>query len=157
MNIEEFRSIFEKCLKKLFKKDKLLFEIDLKEECINSALLFHLREALPDLVKEDYNFDLEYNKYKEVEKIMDNGRSVRPDILIHKRTIQKFNFLFVEAKKGQLRKGDKAKVNDALKDPYLYQFGVVVSYLPKKNYCFYWLLTTGEEFTNKKRMRLEKW
>jgi hypothetical protein len=105
----------------------------------------------------DYNVDTEYNRnYDSPKQIVQNGRrrNIKPDIIVHHRGSNDFNFLVIEAKKSnnrdsgsdisKLKKIDWAKVNNnkmtagmgkadvikAYKEDWLKQYVVVTGYNP---------------------------
>ncbi len=134
-------SIFE-ALKLLLKKDNVIIKNSTKEECINHKFAMYLENIL----KRDnillsstvaWDVDIEYDKYKEGEKKDSQGRKIRPDIIVHQRESgNRNNFIIIEAKKDYPRKNDVDKVNDLVKSArYQYILGVLISYLPNKNYA----------------------
>jgi hypothetical protein len=92
-------------IKKLFDRDKDLFEIDANERSITHRLGIYLQERFSE-----WDVDCEYNrdghkikyleaKFNEVGPADDNGKTIFPDIIVHKRKEDK-NKLIIEIKKA---------------------------------------------------------
>ncbi|PSD44213.1 hypothetical protein C7E23_03040 [Elizabethkingia anophelis] len=111
-------------LKTLIKKDSNIFNIDLSieesqqisedakklnrklhETCINHRFAHYLENALVSTKYTNYNVDIEYNRFYENLKLLENidgQEAVRPDIVIHTRVNNNFDpqhLLVIEAKK----------------------------------------------------------
>lgn len=92
-------------IEKLLKKDKYLLRADVNERSITHRLGMYLQDEFPD-----YDVDCEYNRngidpkrigYPETTETNDSeGRTVFPDIIVHKRGNNDSNYLVVEVKKS---------------------------------------------------------
>lgn len=118
-----FRDIdakLNKSLKKLFKEDKYLLEKDVNERSISHMLAFYLKNEFID-----WDVDCEYNRigayakkkiyelYEELERIESSnlvkdiyGKTVYPDIIVHRRGKKEENLLVIEIKKSNSRVND---------------------------------------------------
>ncbi|MGE5370716.1 MAG: hypothetical protein ACM3QZ_01895 [Solirubrobacterales bacterium] len=92
----------EKALKMLIERDGYLLQKDSSERSITHRLAIYLEPEF-----EGWNVDCEYNRNGGDKKVLDalkangnrNGRTVLPDIIIHKRGTKQ-NLLVIEAKKN---------------------------------------------------------
>jgi len=131
--------VFE-ALEILIKHDLDLIETQPKEECINHKLAQYLEAVLKEKnLLGACSVDVEYNKYKEDEKKMSNGRSIRPDIIAHeRRSGNNNNLIVIEAKKGYDDRDDRDDrdkiVNLVDSQAYQYSVGGVISYFPRREY-----------------------
>jgi len=155
-------SVFE-ALAMLIQLDSDLIKIRTKEECINHKLAQHLESVLNKMqLLGEHDVDIEYNKYEEEKKKSSNGRNIRPDIIVHKRLSGNSNNLIViEAKKDYDTEKDRIKVTDLVNsDKYSYAIGVVISYLPEKEYLKIKFLepdgTWSKYQLNKKHLKINK-
>lgn len=126
INIEMAQEISENA-KKLNRK--------LHETCINHRFAHYLENELFDTDYEDYNVDIEYNRFYGNLKMLntiEGQLSVRPDIIIHSRVDETFkpqHLLVVEAKKEAISNHDINKIKGFISDNnYNYVFGLTVSY-----------------------------
>lgn len=99
---KEVQTLIEQAIDVLLKKDAVLFQIDEAERTIAAKLACYIQAYFPD-----WNVDCEYNRHnihvKRLKKICyssnnENGSSVYPDIIIHRR-MTKENLLVIEIKK----------------------------------------------------------
>lgn len=145
--MNELKEAIFDALKSLIRDDIDLIESQPKEECINHRLACHLECMLlkKGLLKE-LDVDVEYNKYKEDEEKMSQGRNIRPDILVHRRKSgNKDNLIVIEAKKHYDSKEDRQKVEDLVSsERFAYEVGAVISYFPKKEYIKIKFFTSGD-------------
>jgi len=129
-------SIIE-ALKLLIQYDIDLIKSQPKEECINHKLAQYLELILiKKRLLNKHDVDIEYNKYKENEKKLSDGRNIRPDIIVHERKSgNKNNLIVIEAKINYDSKGDRNKVTDLVKsERFSYSVGAVISYFPNREY-----------------------
>ncbi len=136
---------------RLMKEDGHLFECPIEEHspydarklhevCVNHRLANYLEEEIIPVLRfeEPIYVDIEFNRegvdFKNV-LINGEGKTVRPDIIIHNRKTgpEKLNFLVVECKKRDaLRKDieeDQQKIHALMTDQrYQYSFGLQVVY-----------------------------
>lgn len=139
--MNELQESIVDALKKLIESDNDLIETQPKEECINHRFACYLKQVLSDKgLLGPCDVDIEYDKYmdgkKKGSKKGSDGRSIRPDILVHKRRSgNKNNLIVIEAKKRYGTGKDMSKVFDLVDSKkYRYSVGAVVSYLPGSDY-----------------------
>ena len=147
MNKNTVEKKIERCVDKLYKDDKYLFESKVCERCLMFRLAYYLQMAFPD-----YFVDCEFNKmgfknYKYMEKVepSEQGRKLKKmfaDIIIHKRNSNvQDNFICLEikpTKKGMDTDSERLKNmtrkngfrHKGRKYIYAYDFGFFI-YLPK--------------------------
>lgn len=128
------------------------------EMCVNHRVALHVQEALLMGTCEELNdlrqeinsgrvkVDVEYDKALDQGKIID-GKSSRPDLLIHHRGDNSNNYAFIELKKGYRTKWDIAKCEGAKKSPYDYKNVLIIELLEKspcKMHIFEFLAADGE-------------
>lgn len=125
----------------LIANDIILIEKKVKEECINHRLAVYIEKELrkvPENMLNNICVDLEYNKHydspKEIIDEQNKQKNIRPDIIVHQRHSNEFNFAVFEIKKEYTTFKDLQKVKSLLEEPYRYGLGCLVSYLPKKPY-----------------------
>jgi len=114
--------------------DKIL-ERALHEICINHRLAFYIETLIVKHLKtNEYKVDIEYNRLYNKSKVvymLNKEEKVRPDIIIHKRTIELGiqHLMIIEVKKDCFDDYDITKVQAFMNDSrYQYVFGVVVNY-----------------------------
>jgi len=141
MNKKYIKTLIEKSLKELVKRDIELIHRKVKEECINHRLAYYLEQFLNKESNSYHNYtvDLEYDRnYNEPKKIIIdenyNTKAIRPDIIVHKRGTNEHNLIAFEIKKGYTDHHDLEKIKGLLKKPYNYVYGCLISYLPTKKY-----------------------
>jgi hypothetical protein len=106
MEFEELKSKLIKSIDKLTKNDSLLLEININERTLSGRLAFYLQE---EFSKCDYDVDCEYNRFNDdikrlpqsepIESNDTKGKTIFPDIIIHKRGTQENNLCLIEIKK----------------------------------------------------------
>jgi hypothetical protein len=133
---EKMKNCILEALQDLIDEDIDIIKNATKEECINHKFAQYLERRLNEAKIPFGKVDIEYNKYKEGEKKMTNGRTIRPDVIVHeRRSGNKDNLIVIEAKKGYSSAHDVKKVTDLVdSSKYKYKLGVLVSYLPDKEY-----------------------
>lgn len=148
------KEIISNSLRLLIDKDSDIFNMDLNiemaqeisanakklnrklhETCINHRFAHYLEIELEETDYEDYNVDIEYNRFYGNLKILntiEGQLSVRPDIIIHTRVNNNFqpqHLLVVEAKKEAISDHDINKIKGFISDNnYNYVFGLTVTY-----------------------------
>jgi hypothetical protein len=131
MNHAELKSLVSRALDKLYDRDPELFPLDASEWAIAHRLAVYLEHELPP----GWNVDCEYNRQgSEGEaKAMGNGGKIRPDIVIHHRTLLELehNLLVIEVKKYE-KDADLMKAREYTKQPngdrkFQYQYGLALS------------------------------
>jgi len=107
----------------------------LHETTINHRLAVYIERNIVESDLENYNVDIEYNRYYGNLKILETVEghlSVRPDILVHSRIddqVDLQHYLIVEAKKGAISQHDINKIHGFIGDDnYNYLFGMAISY-----------------------------
>ena len=133
MNHEEIKSLVSRALGKLYERDRELITLDASEWAIAHRLAVYLGHEFPP----GWNIDCEYNRQgSEGEaKAMESGGKVRPDIVIHHRTLlePEHNLLVIEVKKKE-DDADLMKAREYTKQPnadrkFQYQYGLALSVL----------------------------
>jgi hypothetical protein len=144
MNHTQIIQLIESSLLEIYRCDPELLDRRVKEECINHRLAYYFETLFSQIIQDDmpYVVDLEYDKNldlgnKMVTNLEGQPISIRPDVIIHKRTNHGDNLLAVEAKKEYLLKADKNKLEKLLLHPFYYQFTVGISYFPNRTYFRY--------------------
>jgi hypothetical protein len=133
MNYTELKSIVNRALDKLKDRDSKLFHLDASEWAIAHRLAVYLEQELP----QNWNVDCEYNRQgsEKEAKAMGDGGKIRPDIVIHHRTLlePENNLLVIELKKREAD-ADLMKACEYTKQPtgdrkFQYQYGLSLSVL----------------------------
>jgi hypothetical protein len=111
--------------------------INVSERCIAARLAMYLREYFAD-----YDVDVEYNRHGEDKKKLyelvyhhdclrdrdDEGQTVLPDVIVHRRGVDDFNLLIIEMKKSENQRGierDRRRIQ-AFRKELCYTFGALV-------------------------------
>lgn len=154
IQIDFIKEIISNGLRQLIDNDSDIFNMDLAvemaqeisenaeklnrklhETCISHRFAHYLENELEGTDYENYNVDIEYNRFYGNLKILntiEGQLSVRPDIIIHTRvdnTADPQHLLVVEAKKEAISKHDINKIRGFISDDnYNYVFGLTVSY-----------------------------
>lgn len=114
----------------------------LHEITVCHRLAVYFEKNISSLFNSEYSVDLEYNKNHQCLKGYydenDKFKHVRPDILIHTRTMSGIathqHLLFVEAKMASVPLKDKKKVLEFMKlAEYSYLFGLTISFWADEN------------------------
>jgi len=130
---DEIKERFKSSMERLRSEDSILFNKNVNERTITHKLAEYLQEEFPD-----YNVDCEYNRYEDLSKKIKppkdevkwtdtEGKSIFPDIVVHKRGNQDNNLLIMEVKKSSNRingEFDKTKIKALMKKPYKYKCGL---------------------------------
>jgi hypothetical protein len=133
MNHSELKKIVYRALDEFYKRDPELLDLDASEWAIAHRLAVYLEHELPP----EWNVDCEYNRQgSEGEaKAMGNGGKIRPDVVIHHRTLlePEHNLLVIEVKKCETD-ADLMKAREYTKQPngdrkFQYQYGLALSVL----------------------------
>ena len=115
----------------------------LKEECINHRIAMYIQEnflATPShelcepaekIKSGKIKVDVEYDKAADQQKTIE-GKSSRPDILIHHRGDNTDNFAFFELKKNYRSERDSEKCRGAKCSPYSYTHVLIIDCLIKE-------------------------
>jgi len=123
MNKKDLHNILEETKDLFLKKDKYLLLVNVNERSLTHKFAEHLQNIL----KNGWSVDCEYNRYGDNIKKIDNiksivdcnvkiddlaGKTIYPDIIIHKRGRKGSDLLVIEAKKDPT---EKEKDNDIAK------------------------------------------
>jgi len=111
----------------LYSKDSYLLKNNINEISIAHKLASYLQ-----LIFQNYNVDIEFNRNKNHAKRINNINR-RPDIIIHKRGT-KHNYIALEIKKNNNTNinNDKEKIEKLLKE-LNYKFGIYIEFNVQKN------------------------
>lgn len=146
MTETEVRDCLEAALSRLYRDDLHLLRVNANERSLTHRLACHLTELFAG-----WHVDCEYNRLggddrtakrlldlqdlfadEEITVADEDGKTIYPDIIVHKRSEQD-NLLVIEAKKSpsnRSKDNDRQKLERYLRDPRLeYRFGAFV--------CFY--------------------
>lgn len=141
MDKKSIKTLIERVLKELIRRDIGLIHRKVREECINHRLACYLEQFLSEYKCRKYSVDLEYNKnYNDPKRIQiddKNTKAIRPDIIIHDRENNDNNLIAFEIKKNYTErtlKHDSKKIRGLFRSPYNYKYGCLISYLPEKKY-----------------------
>ena len=135
MNYTELKKLVDRALDNLYTYDSELFSLDASEWAIAHRLAVYLEHELP----QNWNVDCEYNRqWSEGEaKKKGSGGKVRPDIVIHRRTLlePEHNLLVIEVKKREADV-DLKRACEFTKQPkgdrkFQYQYGLSLSVLDR--------------------------
>ena len=133
MEIFRIKENLETALNELVDKDKFILQVDINERSITHRLAVYLENLFPE-----WDIDCEYNRNHDdvkrlqlaPENVLSNdtqGKSVYPDIIIHKRNTDE-NLLIIEMKKSTNRETsdfDIKKIN-AFKNQLGYTVGLSI-------------------------------
>jgi hypothetical protein len=136
----EWNEIEQKLLRakaEFLKADRDLLVINANERSMTHKFAEHLQREFPD-----WKVDCEYNRNGDVPKQLhwmldgavaandEDGHTVFPDIIIHRRG-KRDNLLVIEAKKSSNRSGnDREKLEAFIRDDrYEYSFGVMLQFV----------------------------
>ncbi|MBQ7240906.1 MAG: hypothetical protein IJS56_05670 [Bacilli bacterium] len=126
----ELLKIFIKAVCNIYQNDSDLIKIGANERAITHRLGFYIEEELNN---KEYNVDCEYNRDGFAPKKNNNGNCIIPDVIIHKRLIDK-NYLVIEAKKDQNNNQEYDDTKEKLKvltnqnGRYKYQLGIFIDF-----------------------------
>ena len=113
MRTDQARNYLDRAKAKVEKDDLHLLRVDVSERCIAARLAMYLREYFDDY---DYDVDVEYNRdgpdvkrlcevIRDCPRDRDEGQSVLPDVIVHRRGKRDSNLLVIEMKKAPNRTG----------------------------------------------------
>lgn len=148
MDKEQVKAGVEKALRKFLQNELYLLKEDVNERSITHILAEYLKPEFSG-----YDIDCEYNRRtedgntipKRLVAMIENtgsddtdGKTVYPDIIIHKRQDAEHNLLVIEVKK-ETNRDDPDGYNDAKKlngyiDEIGYQYGLFIKFKVKNNY-----------------------
>lgn len=137
MNKNQLDLLLKESLEQLIKNDRYLLEHDVHEQSISSKLGFYLNTKITPRSKGGWDVDVEYNRNGDFPKSLQAVGIVRPDVLIHRRSlnnnekIEENNLLIIEMKKNpspKEREDDIKIIRAFIKEyPYHYCFGAFIS------------------------------
>ena len=139
----EVKDYLAQAIAKVEDEDRHLLEVNVSERCIAARLAMYLREYFAD-----YDVDVEYNRHgddtKQLHELVDahdchrdrnEGRTVLPDVVVHRRGGDNFNLLIIEMKKSGNQSGmerDRLRIQ-AFRDELHYKLGALVVCKTGKN------------------------
>ncbi len=115
-------------LKILYEEDKYLLLVNANEVCI-SAHLWHYFKNKYDKDYVGFNIDMEYNRNGIDPKTGQAMRRIRPDMIIHRRGCNKYNFACFEIKRTTRylqQDYDKLKYITDNNNLYRYRYGISI-------------------------------
>lgn len=129
MEIETIKNLIGKAVDDLYSKDLDLLERENNEVTISCKLAQYLF-----LKFSGYRVDCEYNRHlNDIKRMnLDNTRKIiKPDIIIHKRDIDKDNLVYIEIKtdhNNESREEDYKRIKAATdsKGGYSYKLGIFI-------------------------------
>jgi len=149
---EELEKILSESVKELVSNDAYLLEHDVHEQAISAKLACYISKRMPFPPSETWHVDVEYNRNGKSPKSLANQGNVKPDIIIHRRSLnndkghENNNLLVIELKKNPTtfdQKKDLFKIRAFIEDrPYHFKYGlfIVITTLNSKNPMkFTWL------------------
>ena len=137
MKADEVRWRLECARARVENEDRHLLMVNVSERCIAARLAMYLREYFAD-----YDVDVEYNRHGDDTKKLhdlvdindcprdrgDEGQTVLPDVVVHRRDVDDFNLLIIEMKKSENRGGierDRRRIR-AFRNELGYKMGALV-------------------------------
>ena len=137
MRADEAKDCLTQATARVKKEDNHLLMVDVSERCIAARLAMYLREYFTD-----YDVDAEYNRHGEDKKKLydlvdkrdcsrdrdDEGQTVLPDVIVHRRGDDDSNLLIIEMKKSANKDGmarDRRRIQ-AFRAELGYEFGALV-------------------------------
>jgi len=132
-NIDEIKRRIEYCIDTIYINDSDLFIRNNYEVTISTKLAQYLFVEF-----RNYDVDCEYNKHFDGRKIVEElDAEVRPDIVIHKRGIDKDNLVCIEIKKEQNSSNrgydyQKIEMLTKLYGKFKYKLGVFIDFAVNK-------------------------
>ena len=111
VRIDQARNYLDGARARVEKDDLHLLMVDVSERCIAARLAMYLREYF-----DDFDVDVEYNRdgpdvkrlydvIHDCPRDRDEGQSVLPDVIVHKRGKHDSNLLVIEMKKAPNQSG----------------------------------------------------
>ncbi|ABR30273.1 hypothetical protein SU69_02105 [Thermosipho melanesiensis] len=144
MNKEKIKEIIRTAVKEFSDNDRdELLRVRIYEPTISHKIAVYLDGKFGD-----YNVDCEYNRMGEESKRNSKGKTVRPDIIVHKRG-KKDNLVVIEVKhagkNSKKAKADVKKLKTYFYDTLDYKLGVFIGVLKSKiDIC--WIEKNGDRF-----------
>lgn len=138
----EIKKTIKSTLLQFWKNDSYLLQHNMNEVAITHKLGCYLQTKYKNV-----NVDCEYNRnHDNPKQVRQNGqnRNIKPDIIIHRRGSNDFNFLVIEAKKSNNRQceNDLEKLQAFLDVPLQYQYSLYIEFGVHSN-------LTKENFVNR--------
>jgi hypothetical protein len=148
MKIERIKNLIRKAVDDLYLMELDLLERENNEVTISCKLAQYLFLKFPG-----YHVDCEYNRhFKDIKRInIGNIRKIiKPDIIIHKRDIDKNNLVYIEIKtdhNDESREEDykRIKASTDLKGEYRYSLGIFIDFYRSKDDLVIRYFQDGEE------------
>lgn len=144
----------------LYRNDFDIIERGVHEQCISAHFWYYFKREYEEYYT-GLNIDIEYNKNGENLKCIAKGKSARPDMIIHKRGINKQNLLCVEFKKSE-KEAEKdyeklkkftSELNGKEQYTYRYKYGVSVVITDDMQPSITWFENGKQEIPKKLDLR----
>jgi hypothetical protein len=129
MKKDELIRIIRLSLRRVYRKDEILFRIGVDERALNHRLAFYLAKLVE---RNNVKVDVEYNRHLVGMKYYEDNRYGSLDILIHERGTDTNNICAFECKKDKISKTDITKIRALLGAEYQYTFGVTIEYVSRE-------------------------
>lgn len=115
---------FQKAIKELCDKDKMLFDIGVQERSLQFRLACYLKDFFKKLEKEKIYIDIEYNRNAAEVKTNRAGNKFYPDIILHERGSNNNNIIYCEIKKDDISDNkDSTKIKEQMNERG-YKYGI---------------------------------
>ena len=136
MTTDEAIDHLERANARVENEDRHLLMVNVSERCIAARLAMYLREYFAD-----HDVDVEYNRHgddtKHLHDLVDKndcprnreeGQTVLPDVIVHRRGVDHSNLLIIEMKKSRHRRGIERDCRriQAFRAELRYEFGALV-------------------------------
>lgn len=149
MEIEKVKNLVERAVNDLYLMDLDLLERENNEVTISCKLAQYLFLKFPG-----YRVDCEYNRHlNDIKRMnLDNTKKIiKPDIIIHKRDIDKDNLVYIEIKtdhNNENREEDYKKIKAATdpKGEFRYKLGIFIDFNRNKDNLSMKYYQDGEEW-----------
>ena len=161
-DIEDIENIVKYAIEELYKNDIFIIKNKEHEASITARIAMYLRDKI-EAGNESKNgennvydksndnkkivVDCEYNRHLTGQKFVnvEDGKKMRPDIIIHTRGCDDNNILFCEAKKGNLDSDDKIKLDSATKEPYEYKYALGIYNIKPDKITLKWYIKSESQ------------
>lgn len=144
--------LIKNAVKLFIEKDIEVLQLKVYEPAVSHRIAFYIEKLINKNRKYaefkvlSLNIDCEYNKIFDLEKRDENGKAMRPDILIHIRKERSNNLIAIEIKKSRKSKWDEKKLKTLTRrnGRYRYKLGAFV-YFPNNKPKYKWFVNGEEE------------
>ena len=125
MEKDELIRTIRSSLKRVYRKDQILFQIGVDERAINHRLALYLSKFVE---RNEVKVDVEYNRHLVGMKYYEENVYGSIDILVHQRGTDVNNICAFECKKEKMSNVDISKIHALLGSAFNYRFGVTIEY-----------------------------